>query len=108
MIPTVLKVTILIDKASGEPVLIPRISLITSDMPFQYKRLQFPLKLSFAMSINKTQGQSLDVIGLDLVEPVFSHSQLYVGYSIVGNPKEIPKMFIKKFCKLNEIHQIIG
>uniref|UniRef100_A0A0L8IHU4 DNA helicase Pif1-like 2B domain-containing protein n=1 Tax=Octopus bimaculoides TaxID=37653 RepID=A0A0L8IHU4_OCTBM len=50
MMPTVLETTILTGKASGEPVFIPRSLLIPSDMSFQYKRLQFPLKLSFAMS----------------------------------------------------------
>uniref|UniRef100_A0A0L8FZ70 ATP-dependent DNA helicase n=1 Tax=Octopus bimaculoides TaxID=37653 RepID=A0A0L8FZ70_OCTBM len=39
MMPTVLETTILTAKASGEPVFIPRIPLIPSDMPFQYKRL---------------------------------------------------------------------
>jgi len=58
-------------------------------MPFKFKRLQFPVKLSFAMSINKAQGQSLEVVGLNLAEPVFSHGQLYVGCSRVGNPNNL-------------------
>ncbi|XP_036357557.1 uncharacterized protein LOC118762688 [Octopus sinensis] len=95
-------------KASGEPVFIPKILLIPSDMPFQYKRLQFSLKLSFAMSINKAQGQSLAVVCLNLVEAVFSHGQLYVGCSSIGNPNHL---FIYapqgKLCKLNKVHQII-
>ncbi|CAI9722413.1 ATP-dependent DNA helicase [Octopus vulgaris] len=53
---TALETTILTGKASSEPVFIPRFPHIPSDMPFQYKRLQFPLKLSFAMSINKAKG----------------------------------------------------
>ncbi|GBM48173.1 hypothetical protein AVEN_138303-1 [Araneus ventricosus] len=40
--------------------------------------------LSFAMSINKAQGQSLKVVRLDLLKPCFSHGQLYVGCSRVG------------------------
>ncbi|XP_014781261.1 uncharacterized protein LOC106876995 [Octopus bimaculoides] len=87
--PTILKTTILTGKASGEPVLIPSIPLIPLDMPFQYKCLQFPLKLSFAMSINKAQEQSLNVVGLNLAEPVFSYGQLYVGCSRVGNPNHL-------------------
>uniref|UniRef100_A0A0L8G8H4 ATP-dependent DNA helicase n=1 Tax=Octopus bimaculoides TaxID=37653 RepID=A0A0L8G8H4_OCTBM len=85
----VLETTILTGKASGEPVFIPRIPLTPSDMPFLYKRLQLPLKLSFAMSINKTQGQSLNVVGLNLAEQVFSHGQLCVGCSRVGNPNHL-------------------
>uniref|UniRef100_A0A0L8IBS2 ATP-dependent DNA helicase n=1 Tax=Octopus bimaculoides TaxID=37653 RepID=A0A0L8IBS2_OCTBM len=71
MMPTVLETTILTRKASGEPVFIPRIPLFPLDMPFQYKCLQFLLRLSFVMSINKAQGQSLDVVGLNFAEPVF-------------------------------------
>uniref|UniRef100_A0A0L8GBF0 ATP-dependent DNA helicase n=1 Tax=Octopus bimaculoides TaxID=37653 RepID=A0A0L8GBF0_OCTBM len=56
IMPAVLDTTILTGKASGELVFIPRIPLIPSDMPFQYKRLQFPLKLSFSMSINWPRG----------------------------------------------------
>lgn len=33
------------------------------------------------MTMNKSQGQSVKTIGLDLRTPVFSHGQLYVGLS---------------------------
>ena len=39
----------------------------------------------FAMTINKAQGQTLAVAGLDLHEPSFSHGQLYVGISRVAS-----------------------
>ncbi|XP_025407756.1 uncharacterized protein LOC112681689 [Sipha flava] len=56
------------------------------DMQFEFKRLQFPVRLSFAMSINKAQRRRLQVCGLNLVEPCFSHGQLYVACSRVGIP----------------------
>ncbi|XP_034044527.1 uncharacterized protein LOC117526576 [Thalassophryne amazonica] len=89
LMPRVLKATVITGKAKGEDVFIPRIPLIPSDMAFEFRCLQFPVKPSFAMSINKAQGQSLKVVSLNLAEPVFSHGQLYVGCSRVGNPKQL-------------------
>ncbi|XP_060882081.1 uncharacterized protein LOC132953741 [Metopolophium dirhodum] len=47
-------------------------------------RLAF--QLAFAMTINKSQGQTMSVCGLDLRTPCFSHGQLYVVCSRVGKP----------------------
>ncbi|CAH2218137.1 jg10868 [Pararge aegeria aegeria] len=62
----VIYATIMIGKFKGEEILIPRIPMIPTDMPFEFKRLQFPIRLAFAMTINKSQGQSLKVCGLNL------------------------------------------
>ena len=89
LFPHIIEATILTGFAKGEDVFIPRIPLIPTDMPFNFKRLQFPVRLAFAMSINKAQGQSLKVVGINLESPCFSHGQLYVACSRVGTPKNM-------------------
>ena len=78
--------TILNGKYQRETVLIPRIPMIPNDLTFKFKRLQFPLRLAYAMTINKAQGQSFRVCGVNLEKPCFSHGQLYVAFSRVGSP----------------------
>jgi hypothetical protein len=41
------------------------------------------------MSINKSQGQSVDNVGLDLRNAVFTHGQLYVAVSRVTSVHKI-------------------
>ncbi|GFX88198.1 ATP-dependent DNA helicase [Trichonephila clavipes] len=85
----VIEATILTGKFKGEDVLLPRIPMIPTDMPLEFKRLQFPVRLAFAMTFNKAQGQSLQVCGLNLENPCFSHGQLYVACSRVGKPSDL-------------------
>lgn len=59
--------------------------MFPTDYPFAFKRLQFPVKISFAMTINKAQGQTFKYVGLHLEKDCFSHGQLYVGLSRSGN-----------------------
>ena len=89
MIRNCIEATILTGCAKGEDVFIPRIPIIPSNMPFEFKRLQLPVKLCFAMSINKSQGQSLRVVGVDLTNACFSHGQLYVACSRTGSKENL-------------------
>ena len=73
---------------NGREVLIPRILLRPQDtrQPCEWQRLQFPIKVAYAMTISKSQGQSLDKAGIYLWSPVFTHGQLYVASSRTGSP----------------------
>lgn len=81
--------TIMTGPAKGEDVVVPRIPFIHSDQIVEFKRTQFPLKLAFCFTINKSQGQSLKTVGVDLSSSCFSHGQLYVACSRVGSPSNL-------------------
>ncbi|KAL4561943.1 hypothetical protein LXL04_034128 [Taraxacum kok-saghyz] len=64
---------------AGKEVFIHRIALQPpsgEQFTVPFKRFQFPIRLCFAMTINKAYGQTLDFVGVYLKEPVFSHGQL--------------------------------
>uniref|UniRef100_A0A914PXN8 ATP-dependent DNA helicase n=1 Tax=Panagrolaimus davidi TaxID=227884 RepID=A0A914PXN8_9BILA len=61
-----------------------------SEPGIHFSRCQFPVKLSFAMSINKSQGQTLQKVGIYLRQgECFSHGQLYTAMSRVRTKKSI-------------------
>jgi ATP-dependent exoDNAse (exonuclease V) alpha subunit len=76
----------------GVEVLIPRIRITSQasrDLSVDLTRLQFPVRLAFAMTMNKAQGQSLSHVGIDLRDDVFSHGQLYVALSRATSGEQI-------------------
>ncbi|XP_076941667.1 uncharacterized protein LOC143611338 [Bidens hawaiensis] len=86
----------------GYHALISRISLTPSEkkLPSKLKRRQFPISVCFALTINKSQGQSLSRLGLYLKHPVFSHRQLYVALSRVKSRDGIKFVMLDKESKL--------
>lgn len=86
-------------KCRRKHVLKPRILMIPSNSPIQFKRLQqFPIRLTITMTINKVQGQSIQICRLNFKNSCFSDGQLYVTYSRVAN-LEIYS-FMQKMVKL--------
>jgi ATP-dependent DNA helicase PIF1 len=77
----------------------PRITLTPSSeqVPFQLSRRQYPLRLAFAMTINKAQGQSVKNVGLDMRTQVFSHGQFYVAVSRCTSGQRIKILFPEGF-----------
>lgn len=75
----------------GETVFLPRIPLQPSsaDLPVRFWRLQFPIRPCFAMTIHKSQGQSLEALAVDLTMPCFHHGQLYVALSRARDPARV-------------------
>ena len=72
---------------------LPRMNCLPGmeDFPVpRFKRCQFPVRVCFAMTINKAQGQSISgKLGLDLSYGCFSHGQLYVAISRAKHPKNL-------------------
>ncbi|KAJ9541507.1 hypothetical protein OSB04_028013, partial [Centaurea solstitialis] len=81
----VMEAEIIFGSNIGNRTFIPRMSLTPTDkrISFKFQRRQFPVSLCFAMTINKSQGQSFSKVGLFLRQPVFTHGQLYVVLSRV-------------------------
>tara|TARA_B110001452_G_scaffold118768_1_gene98544 strand:+ start:1079 stop:4696 length:3618 start_codon:yes stop_codon:yes gene_type:complete len=86
-----LKVRIATGKCAGNVVYINRLRLNpeAGHFPFEWSRLQFPVRPAFAMTINKAQGQTLRRVGVYLARACFSHGQLYVAISRVGLPSQL-------------------
>lgn len=62
----------------GKVLMIPRIIFKPEDktIPFEFQRKQYPIKLCFGLTSNKSQGQSFQNVGIYLQEPFFGHGKI--------------------------------
>jgi hypothetical protein len=92
----------------GEERLLPRIKLNSSadELPYVISRVQFPVRLCFAMTINKGQGQSFDTVGVDLRIPVFTHGQFYVAMSRVTDVNRLA-VLLPEDGRSNRVRNIV-
>lgn len=89
-----IKCRILTGSHADKPVLIPKIWLSSKDnddkLPCTFMRKQFPLRPAYAMTVNKSQGQSIKYVGLELrARSCFAHGQLYVAVSRVTQKENL-------------------
>jgi ATP-dependent DNA helicase PIF1 len=85
-----------------EDILIPRINF-TYTLPsgFTLLRRQFPLAPAYATTFNSCQGLTLDIAGVDLTRPVFSHGQLYTALSRVRDRHHV-RVLLPQGCTVME------
>jgi len=79
-------------------VILPRIKFkfrLKYGQSYQMIRTQFPLRLAYCMTYNKSQSQTLKKVLLDATEEPFAHGHLYVSLSRVTDANNI-RLYIKK------------
>ncbi|TBU11373.1 PIF1-like helicase [Hamiltosporidium tvaerminnensis] len=103
MKPNLIVAKLLTDLGKEDYIFLSRIDL-TSDagLPFQLKRRQLPIRLAFAMTINKAQGKKLDKVGIFLPTPAFGDGQLYVAFPRVRSSNDV-KVYIKDTAEQGKI-----
>lgn len=78
----------------------PAVHRLRRKMPYLQKTVQFPLKLAYAFTIHKAQGQTYDEVALDLASHIFAPGQLYVALS---RAKSLNGLYLTKPVSYSDI-----
>ena len=83
LLRNVIDAEIALGPRAGQRAFLPRLNMATLDpfRPFALRRRQFPIRLAFAMSINKAQEQTPAGVGIYLPLPCFGYGQVHVNFT---------------------------
>jgi len=70
---------------------------------FQMCRTQFPLRLAYCTTVNKSQGQEYDTVLIDLRQQPFAHGQLYVALSRVKYADKVTVLINERQTRRTDI-----
>jgi hypothetical protein len=102
------QVRLLSGPQKGRVALLPRcshhVSCENSGLPFTFTRVQFPLSPGYCVSVHKSQGQSLDIVGLIADTDSFAHGQVYTALSRTSGWAKIHVIMKEKFL-FNLVHK---
>ncbi len=87
----IITATIMTGDHTGTMIFIPQLNMTTSNDLYAFKltRRQFPVRMAFAMTISKSQGQTFKKVGVYFSQPQFGHGSVYVSLSRVGAMEDI-------------------
>jgi hypothetical protein len=94
------------ENGDGDVVFIPRMALDSGleDSSVSFRQLQFPVRLAYAMTINKSQGQTVQHVELNLSTPhsVLSWTVVYGTFKMYTSQKHQDFVFQSKRCQSYE------
>jgi hypothetical protein len=101
-------VRLLTGPQKGRVALLPRcshpVSCENSGLPFTFTRVQFPLTPGYCVSVHKSQGQSLNIVGLFVDTDSFAHGQVYTALSRTSGWAKI-HVLMKEIFLFNLVHK---